>query len=107
MIDSTLGLMCRIKITPSSDDGRRLTVAWAVAGMQASVSGNTFIIEEHTRRLKNVSRSSSYVRARYWALLRAMRQEFLGELLEMEALCSVLCCLHNTQPEVSIPAANI
>ena len=34
-----------------------------------------------------------------------MRQEFLGELLEMEALCSVLCCLHNAQPEVGIPAA--
>jgi hypothetical protein len=56
-------------------------------------------------RLESITRSpredSVGLRATYWALLKSMQQEFLEELLEMQAVCSVLCCLHSAQhPEV-------
>lgn len=70
------------------------------AGMRAPVAEQHHIFEGRIWCLTNVKRSSAYVRARYCALLKAMQQEFLGELLEMQALCSVLCGLHNAQPEV-------
>lgn len=50
------------------------------------------------------SRASDHdctLRALYWALVKKMQEEYLEELLEMQALCSFLSCLHGPQqPEV-------